>query len=68
VVDDDGVTALFRASQEGHARVVDEILHSGGKVDLQNSRGGTALHGACARGKQVVVKRLLAAKGSVNLR
>ena len=34
--------------------VVDEILHSGGRVDVRNSRGGTPLHGACAKGCEAV--------------
>jgi hypothetical protein len=67
---DDGITALFFASQEGHLKVVRALLqHNEVDVNLQKTNGATALYTASQNGHVDIVQALLQhGKVNVNLR
>lgn len=61
-LDQDGWSALIRASKEGHCEVVELLCGVGGsagQVDLQNSKGESAIWWASLRGHLEVVTLLL---------
>ncbi|MCW8944596.1 MAG: ankyrin repeat domain-containing protein, partial [Sedimenticola sp.] len=64
----DGTTALYMASQNGHATVVQTLLDKGAKIDLQAKNGITALIVASYMGHQRIVKALLAEGANTRLR
>ena len=65
----DGVTALWAASKEGHAKVVKLLLEKGADVNVKDTTNDeTALWIASKEGHEEVVKLLLAAKADVNVK
>lgn len=54
----DGSTALLKAARNGHLRCVQLLLRHDAEQDVQNVRGDTALHCACAHGHAEVVSAL----------
>ena len=64
----DGATALFMASQDGHEETVQALLARGAEIDHQNKKGVTALIIAAYQGHEGIVKALLAEGASVELR
>ena len=57
--DEGGRTALMRASENGHTKVVKLLLDKGASVDEKDERGRTALVWASMEGHAKVVKLLL---------
>lgn len=54
-----GQSALFKAAEAGHLAVVTTLLARGANPNLRTKSGQTALHLACLRGRNTVVKALL---------
>jgi cytohesin len=67
-VDTFGETALFVATQKGHARVVDLLLQAGADPNQRDALTRTPLHVAARRGHAALIKRLIAAGGDPNQR
>ena len=65
--DNNGWTALMRASKKGHREVVEKLLENGAKIDLQNKNGSTALMIASQNGHMEVVGKLLENGAKVDL-
>ena len=66
-VDDNGFTALFNASQEGHLEIVDVLVAAGALVNwARKEDGGTALIIASNNGHHGVIRRLIRAGADVN--
>eukprot|EP00747_Dinoflagellata_sp_TGD_P011144 gnl/TRDRNA2_/TRDRNA2_120489_c0_seq2.p2 gnl/TRDRNA2_/TRDRNA2_120489_c0~~gnl/TRDRNA2_/TRDRNA2_120489_c0_seq2.p2 ORF type:complete len:112 (-),score=24.95 gnl/TRDRNA2_/TRDRNA2_120489_c0_seq2:322-657(-) len=59
----DGSTALTRAAQEGHLKVVQYLVEEGAAVDLALNNGSTALSLAAGNGHLKIV-RYLAEQGA----
>ncbi|SPO05269.1 uncharacterized protein DNG_07956 [Cephalotrichum gorgonifer] len=57
--DEDGDTALHRASRYGHSAIVELLLQHKVKVDIKNTKGQTALHLASVQGYENIVQLLL---------
>ena len=67
--DKDGKTVLHRAVVlENHKDVVELLLYAGINVDLQDSRGFTALHLAVLEEKIEIVELLLKCKAKIDLK
>ena len=66
--DNDGYTALHRASYNGHAAVVEYLLTHGASVDSRTVDGLTPLHSACRWNKARVASLLLQNGAKVNSR
>ena len=63
-----GITALIAAAYNGHERVVDLLLQRGAEVNLQDSKGRTALmKAAYSNHDPTVVSRLLRAGADMTL-
>jgi hypothetical protein len=58
-------TALCEASEQGHSKIVDILIHEGCPLDNTDAEGCTALHHACHKGQLAVAKTLIAAKANV---
>ena len=63
----DGLTALYLASQKGHETIVEVLLEKGVNADIQASDGSTALIQASQNGHEAIVKALLGKGVDVNL-
>ncbi|KAJ5882525.1 ankyrin [Penicillium soppii] len=57
--DDDGQTALIKASEDGHVDVATYLLKEGADITLKSNNGRTALHMACEDGSVEICKLLL---------
>ena len=66
VEDDDGLTALFIAVQEGHSNVALALIRAGAKVDCHNADYVYPLHNAAFKGDLDVVKALVGAKADID--
>ena len=66
--DNDGVTALILAAQNGHAEVAKQLLDKGAAADARNNDGWTALMVAAANGHVEVAKQLLDKGAAVDVR
>ena len=62
-----GYTALYAASQDGHREVVEKLLEKGAGIDVQNKYGQTALMMASGMGHGEVVEKLLDKGASIDL-
>ena len=67
VTDNDGWTALMVAAQNGHARVVDQLLDNKADTEVQSKKGSTALMIAAHNGRVPVVKQLLDNKANIEV-
>uniref|UniRef100_A0A667YT52 CARD- and ANK-containing Inflammasome Adaptor Protein n=1 Tax=Myripristis murdjan TaxID=586833 RepID=A0A667YT52_9TELE len=66
-VDQDGLTPLHIASQQGHAETVIQLLQGGADPGAQDRLGRTALHwAASAQGQNPAVDLLLSARANPN--
>ncbi len=68
-VDEDGVTAVYSAAEEGHVDVLAALVAAGGDVTLADADGVTPLHVAASQGHLACVQYLLslpAAAATVN--
>ena len=61
----DGTTALYAASEAGHAEVVELLIDAGADVNLANSNDATPLMVACENGETAVGLLLLDADADV---
>ncbi|TAL27641.1 MAG: hypothetical protein EPN97_16820 [Alphaproteobacteria bacterium] len=66
VEDDDGLTALFIAVQEGNSNVALALIRAGAKVDAHNADYVYPLHNAAFKGDLDVVKALVGAKADID--
>ena len=57
--DDDGWTALMKATYEGHRYIVEELIARGASVDTQENAGWTSLMMAAQFGYHGIMKVLL---------
>jgi ankyrin repeat protein len=57
--DQNGITALHKAIDKGHAQVVKELLDHGAGIEAKDNHGKTPLHCACWNGHLCVVNELL---------
>ena len=57
--DEDGYTALHRASYNGHIEAVEFLLSVGARVDVRTADGWQPLHSACRWNKAEVASLLL---------
>ncbi|SMY26862.1 unnamed protein product [Zymoseptoria tritici ST99CH_1A5] len=60
-----GESALFKAAETGHARMVQMLIDSGADVNAMNT-DGPALHAASRNGHQTIVQLLLDAGADIN--
>lgn len=67
-VDEDGMTPLMWASAYGQYPIVDALLQSSAKVDIENPQGQTALLFAAYGGYHEVVRLLVSNGADVNHR
>ncbi|MDX1707963.1 MAG: ankyrin repeat domain-containing protein, partial [Desulfobacterales bacterium] len=58
-MDEDGWTALMKATYEGHGNIVGELLSRGARVDTQENAGWTSLMMAAQFGYREIAKALL---------
>lgn len=65
--DQNGKTALMRASELGKIDAVDFLIQYGACVDLKDNMGRTALIYAVKEGKENVVKTLIENKADINV-
>ncbi len=66
-VDDQGYTALYRASFYGRTQVVDYLLKHGANANMRDGDGKTPLHAAALRGYGKITRLLLAEMENVNV-
>ena len=66
VKDDDGRTALYKASWNGHTEMVARLLAAGADVEAKDNDGFTALIRASGKGHTEIVEMLLNAGADVN--
>ena len=66
-VDDQGYTALYRASLYGRTQVVDYLLKHGANPDMRDRDGATPLHAAASKGYGKIMRLLLAETENVNV-
>ena len=66
--DEDGRTALMVAELFGESRIALRILRHVGNIDVQGKYGETALHRASAKGDSDMVKNLVQAGATVEVR
>ena len=64
--DEDGYTALHRASYNGHVDIVEYLIGAGARVDARTADGWQPLHCACRWNKVGVASLLLQNGASVN--
>ena len=58
-------TALCEASEQGHGKIVDILIHEGCPPDNTDAEACTALHHACHKGQLAVAKTLIVAKADI---
>ncbi|KAH8299485.1 hypothetical protein KR044_001792, partial [Drosophila immigrans] len=61
IINNEGLSALHLAAQNGHNQSSRELLMAGADPDVQNKYGDTALHTACRYGHAGVTRILLSA-------
>ena len=57
---DDGTSAVYIASENGHIKVVRELIAKGAKIDLQKYSGASAFFIVSQEGHIEVIKELIA--------
>ncbi|ELU08127.1 hypothetical protein CAPTEDRAFT_125093, partial [Capitella teleta] len=57
---------LALASAAGHARIVEDLLDHGAKIDIKVTGGKTPLHHAAAQGYEDILKILLRHKAKID--
>ncbi|KAH8413783.1 hypothetical protein KR222_008090, partial [Zaprionus bogoriensis] len=67
ILNNEGLTALHLAAQNGHNQSSRELLMAGADPDVQNKYGDTALHTACRYGHAGVTRILLSALCDPNM-
>ena len=58
---EDGMTALYLACQEGHVTIVKALLIAGAEVDSKHNDGATPLMSAASNGHENCLAKLLQA-------
>ena len=67
VADGHGYTALHRAAEGGHVKVIKELIARGVSANVQANDGYTPLHSAAATGKLEAVHKLLRLGGKTSM-
>ena len=65
--DENGWTALHRASENGHQRIVELLLNNGLNIDSLVKHGGTALHRATKNGHEQLLRFLIDRKAAIHI-
>ena len=62
--DDDGKTALFRASNQGYTEIMKVLIDNGADVNVKTKEGATPLITACCFGRDLEAVELLISNGA----